>query len=226
MKNFETRINQKSPEMHMKTKILSSPSPIKINKEKTFTPFKNFKSSLNLNLFQSLRGNRSKENINQEMTSIRENLASVLPSIKVKIQSPVKSKTINVNSSKNEFLPKIKKSPSKLDKINDNQDNVSPSKDKDSAFFREKYLYVINMFKQYVIIPGNNSTLVKNCFSHRSAWRESQNNSTLLFNLKWQQNIVGIDFGSMNKIPSIKKVNICNFRLLIILNFTIKFRTS
>jgi len=57
-----------------------------------------------------------------------------------------------------------------------------------------------------VILPGNASHLVKNCFKHRINWKECQSNVTTMFNFKWQQNIIGIDYYSLSKTPSVKQI--------------------
>jgi hypothetical protein len=60
----------------------------------------------------------------------------------------------------------------------------------------------------YIIVPGNNSTLVKNCMSHRTNWRECASPTTSLFHFKWQQSSVGVDFNNFNRVNSIKQVRI------------------
>lgn len=41
---------------------------------------------------------------------------------------------------------------------------------------------------------------------HRSNWRECQSPVTTLFNFKWQQNNIALDFASLSKISSIKQI--------------------
>jgi len=65
----------------------------------------------------------------------------------------------------------------------------------------------INLIKiQYVILPGNSSYLVKNCMNHRINWKECSSNVTTLYNFKWQQNNIGIDFASLSKMSTIKQI--------------------
>lgn len=45
---------------------------------------------------------------------------------------------------------------------------------------------------------------------HRANWKECQNTVTTLYNFKWQQNCIGLDFSSLNKVPSIKQVYLIN----------------
>jgi hypothetical protein len=40
---------------------------------------------------------------------------------------------------------------------------------------------------------------------HRANWRECNSNVTTLFNFKWQQNNIGIDFNSLSKISTMKQ---------------------
>lgn len=58
----------------------------------------------------------------------------------------------------------------------------------------------------YIIVPGNNSTLIKNCMSHRINWRECPSSATSLFHFKWQQSSIGVDFNNFNRVNSIKQV--------------------
>ena len=36
----------------------------------------------------------------------------------------------------------------------------------------------------YIIVPGNNSTLVKNCFNHRLNWKECPSSATSIFHFQ------------------------------------------
>jgi hypothetical protein len=60
----------------------------------------------------------------------------------------------------------------------------------------------------YIIVPGNNSNLVKNCMTHRTNWRECPSSATSLFHFKWQQSSIGVDFNNFNRVNSIKQVRI------------------
>lgn len=41
--------------------------------------------------------------------------------------------------------------------------------------------------------------------THRSNWRECQSQVSTLFNFKWQQNLIGLDFASLSKLSTIKQ---------------------
>jgi len=58
----------------------------------------------------------------------------------------------------------------------------------------------------YIILPGNASYLVKNCMSHRVNWKEPYSNVTSLYNFKWQQLSLGIDYNSLGNIFNIKQI--------------------
>lgn len=58
----------------------------------------------------------------------------------------------------------------------------------------------------YMIVPGNNSSLIKNCMAHRINWRECPTSATSLFHFKWQQSSIGVDFNNFNRVNSIKQV--------------------
>lgn len=75
-------------------------------------------------------------------------------------------------------------------------------------------------------MPGNNSAMIKKCMQHRSNWKECQSAATSLFNFKWQQNCIGLDFASLNKVPSIKQVKQGLNRSVIITNIILSFQTK
>jgi hypothetical protein len=58
----------------------------------------------------------------------------------------------------------------------------------------------------YSIIPGNNSELVKNCFSHRVNWKESLPAIINLASFRWQQNNHGVDFSLYDKLSPHKQM--------------------
>ena len=58
----------------------------------------------------------------------------------------------------------------------------------------------------YLILPGNASYLVKNCMQHRTNWKEPFSSVTSLYNFKWQQISLGIDYNSLNEILNTKQI--------------------
>ena len=73
-------------------------------------------------------------------------------------------------------------------------------------FSEKKYLVPEGKFFTYVIMPGNASYLVKNCFKHRVNWREPEMKISSIFNFKWQQTNLCIDFGSLSSIEKIPQI--------------------
>jgi hypothetical protein len=139
-----------SPDLPRKlTNYISSPKSIYMKGQIYYTPFmKQIDSpSQNFNLLQKMKANRTKENFaekdNNHASSFTLNKETILPTIKSNMNiSSNKLKTINTN--RNEHLPKIKKSPLKNEKIkNEIEEYVAQNKEKDNAFFREKFFYVI-----------------------------------------------------------------------------------
>ena len=68
-----------------------------------------------------------------------------------------------------------------------------------------KEIHIIKTY-YYLIIPGNASYLVKNCMQHRINWKEPFNPVTTLFNFKWQQTSIGIDYNNLDCDSSSKQL--------------------
>jgi hypothetical protein len=69
-----------------------------------------------------------------------------------------------------------------------------------------------------MILPGNNSELVKKCMAHRINWKECSNSQmqSTLFHFRWQSISTGIDFPNLNKLPHYKQtVNHLEFHPVI-----------
>ena len=62
----------------------------------------------------------------------------------------------------------------------------------------------------YLILPGNASYLVKNCMCHRVNWKEPFSSVTSLYNFKWQQISMGIDYNSLGNIMNISTKQLVN----------------
>ena len=60
-------------------------------------------------------------------------------------------------------------------------------------------------YLNYAIVPGNASYLVKNCMYHRTNWKEAFSTVTNMFNFKWQQNTVGINYSKLGSYGNIKQ---------------------
>ena len=108
------------------------------------------------------------------------------------IQSPAQSNNV-----------RIVQSPAHEDKFNknyiSNNVKISSIETKKICFPKEKFFY-------YIILPGNNSILVKNCMNHRVNWKECPSSATSIFHFKWQQSSAGVDFNNFNRVASIKQV--------------------
>lgn len=105
---------------------------------------------------------------------------------------------------------------------------VSPFKSTPNAKSHSDLKKVPNKEKcfYYIIVPGNNSLLVKNSMAHRTNWRECSSSATSMFNFKWQQSSIGVDFNNFNRVSSIKQVNTFIIRLLIISKVIQTFPTN
>ena len=134
--------------------------------------------------------------------------------------SPINS---NLTSTKNQL--EISKSihMTSLPKITNEINNKSPvSKTKNSFFPARNNIESINYSKgknsnrnshiennnknshiescnTYIIKPENCGYLVKKCFDHRLNWREINDYVFNIFQFKWQQNILGIDYQNLSK---------------------------
>ena len=73
-------------------------------------------------------------------------------------------------------------------------------------FAEKKYLVPKAKSFTYVIMPGNASYLIKNCFHHRVNWKEAEMKVSSIFNFKWQQTNICIDFGSLSSIEKIPQI--------------------
>ncbi len=58
----------------------------------------------------------------------------------------------------------------------------------------------------YIIKPENCGYLVKKCFDHRLNWREINDYVFNIFNFKWQQNILGINYQNLSKGVGSKQI--------------------
>ena len=58
----------------------------------------------------------------------------------------------------------------------------------------------------YIIKPENCGYLVKKCFEHRLNWREINDYVFNIFNFKWQQNILGINYQNLSKGVGSKQI--------------------
>ena len=75
--------------------------------------------------------------------------------------------------------------------------------------YKEKeYVQSIQNMKTYIylILPGNASYLIKNCMKHRINWKEPFSSVTSLYNFKWQQISLGIDYNSLGNILNTKQI--------------------
>jgi len=48
--------------------------------------------------------------------------------------------------------------------------------------------------------------VVRNCMTHRINWKEYQNSITTIYNFKWQQNSIGLDFANISKTNTLNQV--------------------
>ncbi len=88
---------------------------------------------------------------------------------------------------------------------------------KEKAIFNEHLIKVRKLFNEkkfvpeekyftYIINPGNASYLIKNCFQHRINWKESFMSVSSLFNFKWQQSTMCIEYNNLSQIESIPQI--------------------
>ena len=70
---------------------------------------------------------------------------------------------------------------------------------KDSSLRRPRSPKSKHVDYWYVILPGNNSDLIRRCMQQRLNWKECANKETNLFNLKWKESSKGVDFSVLTK---------------------------
>ena len=65
-----------------------------------------------------------------------------------------------------------------------------------------------NNIYQFLILKGNASYLIRNCMKHRINWTEVENipENANIFNFKWKELSIGIDYNSLNRNPGMKQI--------------------
>ncbi|MCQ2820834.1 MAG: tubulin--tyrosine ligase family protein, partial [archaeon] len=93
-----------------------------------------------------------------------------------------------------------------LQKYNDNLAYKENLKNIRKIFADKKFNIQDKKLYQYVIMPGNASYLIKNCFNHRINWKSCEMKVTSIFNFKWQQNTSCIDYSSLSSMDSLQQL--------------------
>ena len=93
----------------------------------------------------------------------------------------------------NEIKPILSNKPKLPINFSRNKTSSSNSKGKNPNSFFQENCY------SYIIKPENCGYLVRKCFDHRLNWKEINDFFFNIFNFKWQQNIVGIDYKNLSK---------------------------
>ena len=156
--------------------------------------------------------------VNDSMINV--NIRTEKISISASVNKQISNKNDDNINNKNDLIMD-KKINTNLNKSNNNRIKLYINeKRKRKEEFEERYIRIRKEYKDkeyeqsienmksyiYLILPGNASYLIKNCMCHRINWREPFSMTTSLYNFKWQQLSLGIDYNSLGKIANIKQI--------------------
>ena len=156
--------------------------------------------------------------VNDSMINV--NIRTEKISISASVNKQISNKNDDNINNKNDLIMD-KKINTNLNKSNINRIKLYINeKRKRKEEFEERYIRIRKEYKDkeyeqsienmksyiYLILPGNASYLIKNCMCHRINWREPFSMTTSLYNFKWQQLSLGIDYNSLGKIANIKQI--------------------
>ena len=109
----------------------------------------------------------------------------------------IENEKFELNNNKNNRKAEVTKKKSDLKSTTNTNLNDNLSKRKSNNFY------------QYIILKGNASYLVKYCMYHRVNWIEGNPpdpENSQIFNFKWKELSLGIDYYNLNKNPKMKQM--------------------
>ena len=109
----------------------------------------------------------------------------------------IENEKFELNNNKNNRKAEVNKKKSDLKSTTNTNLNDNLSKRKSNNFY------------QYIILKGNASYLVKYCMYHRVNWIEGNPpdpENSQIFNFKWKELSLGIDYYNLNKNPKMKQM--------------------
>ena len=109
----------------------------------------------------------------------------------------IENEKFELNNNKNKRKAEVNKKKSDLKSTTNTNLNDNLSKRKSNNFY------------QYIILKGNASYLVKYCMYHRVNWIEGNPpdpENSQIFNFKWKELSLGIDYYNLNKNPKMKQM--------------------
>ena len=113
-------------------------------------------------------------------------------------------------SLKKQYSTNISKVSVMTKKEKQKNEELEPSSERNvKSSFKEKKLHIFDKPSYgYIIMNSNNGVLVKEIIKKRLSWKECTSSVTSMFNLKWQETKLGMDFAKLGKIASFKQVNL------------------
>ena len=109
----------------------------------------------------------------------------------------IENEKFELNNNKHNRKAEVNKKKSELKSLTNTNLNDNLSKRKSNNFY------------QYIILKGNASYLVKYCMYHRVNWIEGNPpdpENSQIFNFKWKELSLGIDYYNLNKNPKMKQM--------------------
>ena len=191
-----------------------------------------YEHTANIMLLKSLENRLKKEQLSSKnqfqslikSTSESKNNNNIFNNIlkygEIKVQNEIKGIT-NLIITNQKIIPErhyISNNQSKLYESNEQSNNSKIFNDKNNSP-KIKNLQKYNTTKEkesiklpnlkylyYLIFPGNASYLVEKCMKHRVNWIKPFSVVSTLFNFKWQELSIGIDYHSLGYFPNVKQV--------------------
>ena len=156
---------------------------------------------INYNVYKANK-NYSKDKIDMKTKKFNDDIQNILiinknEEKKYKNKKRIENEKLELNNNKYNRKTEANKKKQDLKLIANNNLNDNLSKRKSNNLY------------QYLILKGNASYLVKYCMYHRVNWIEgnpADPENSPIFNFKWKELSLGIDYYNLNKNPKMKQM--------------------